>query len=298
VTDTLLASVVVAVRDDERVRRLLCSLVAQTLPPRDYEVIVVENGSSRFADLDGAAGGVVRYVHAPHPNTAAARNIGLRVARGRYLLLTDSDCVAEPDWIHQLTASLADGIAIVGGRIEKYRPRTWVQRGAITIVDGQRAPSYLPALHLPYVAGANAGFDTAILRSVGGFDETLLSGNDVDVCYKIGLAGHRLAMVGSAVVRHDDRATLAAHMRRFHRYAVYQVLLYGKYKHESGKRFVLDIYPLRRAVAALSRLPRAVRMLAAGDLGPIQAVALQLAEAVAVLSGTLAGAIRFGQPYL
>jgi glycosyltransferase involved in cell wall biosynthesis len=125
-----------------------------------YEVIVVENGSADLADVDGL-GDVVRYLHISEPNSGTARNAGLTAARGRFLLLTDADCVAQPDWVEKMTARLAEGsVGVVGGVIRRYEPRTWAQRHAITIVDGQTKLSYLPALDLPYVAGANAGFIT------------------------------------------------------------------------------------------------------------------------------------------
>ncbi|WP_422773369.1 glycosyltransferase [Plantactinospora sp. WMMC1484] len=289
---------VVAVSGDGRVRRLLDSLTHQTIPPDAYEVWIVENGSAVLADVDGL-GGVVRYLHLPVANMAAARNVGLAAARGRFLLMTDADCVARPDWIEKMTTGLADGrFGAVGGAIEKYEPRTWTQRHAITVVDGQTSLNYLPALHLPYVAGANSGFVTEYLRRAGGFDEELRSGNDVDACYKLGLAGHPIGLVPDAVILHEDRSGLAAHFRRFRGYAVYQVLLFAKYRRVSGRRFVFDTYPWRRAGRALTAVPRALRALARGDGGPASRAALQLVEAAGVLVGELHGAIRFRQLYL
>ena len=294
----LLPSVVVAVHRDIRARRLLESLAAQSAPRDAYEVIVVENASADLADTDGAYG-ITRYAHRPLANAAAARNAGLDMARGRFLLLTDADCVARPDWIEKMTGRLSRGeVAAVGGLIVKHEPRTWAQHHAITVVDGQRKLSYLPALHLPYVAGANAGFVTSKLREVGGFDETLRSGNDVDVCYQLGLRGYPIGLAPDAVVEHDDRATIAAHFRRFHRYAMYQVLLYAKYKRISGKRYVLDTYPLRRTIEALATSPRCAARLLCGDPQPTSAAIAQLIEAAAVLCGDLSGAVRFRQPYL
>ncbi len=294
----LLTTVVVAAHRDPRVRRLLTSLAAQSLPSHLYEVIVVENGSADLADTDGAYG-IARYVHIPEANSAAARNAGLALAQGRFLLLTDADCVARPDWIETLTSRLADGTAAaVGGTIVKHAPRTWAQRHAITVVDGQRTLNYLPALHLPYVVGANAGYATTKLREVGGFDEELKSGNDVDVCYKLGLRGYQLALVPDAVIEHEDRATVLSHFRRFYRYAVYQVLLYVKYKHVSGKRWVLDGYPLRRAARAAATAPHCAASLLRRDPEPASRMLLQLIEAAGVLCGEISGAIRFRQPYL
>jgi GT2 family glycosyltransferase len=298
VTDSLLATVVVAVHRDPRARRLLDSLAFQSVPREAYEVIVAENGSAGLADTDGAYG-IVRYVHLSQPNSAAARNAGLALARGRFLLLTDADCVARPDWIEKLTGRLADGnVAAAGGTIGKHEPRTWAQRHAITVVDGQQKLNYLPALSLPYVAGANAGFITGTLREAGGFDEALRSGNDVDVCYKLGLRGYRIALAPDAVILHDDRASVASHFRRFHRYAVYQVLLYAKYKHVSGKRYVLDAYPLQRSAQAITSIPRCAVSLLRRDAAPASAALLQLVEAAGVFCGDICGAIRFRQPYL
>ncbi|MDQ2874688.1 MAG: glycosyltransferase [Actinomycetota bacterium] len=294
----LLATVVVAVRGDQRARRLISSLAAQTLPRSAYEVIIAENGSRGLADTDGAHG-IVRYAHLPQASTAAARNTGLRLARGRFLLLTDADCVARPGWIESMTAYLdSAGVSGAGGTIVKHQPRTWAQRHAITVVDGQQQLSYLPALHLPYVAGANAGFAASALREIGGFDERFRSGNDVDACYQLGLRGHRIGLAPGAVIEHDDRATVAAHFRRFHRYAVYQVLLYAKYRKVSGRRWVLDTYPFRRAAAAVAALPGGAACLLRGDPGPASRALLQLIEAAGVFCGDISGAIRFRQPYL
>lgn len=98
----LLASVVIAAYNDARARRLLASLAGQTLPRESYEVIVVENGSAKLADTDGAYG-ITRYIHLDQANSGAARNAGLAIARGQFLLLTDADCVAGPTWIEQMT---------------------------------------------------------------------------------------------------------------------------------------------------------------------------------------------------
>lgn len=294
----LLASVVVAVKGDGRVRRLVDRLLHQTVPVDAYEVIMVENGTALFADLDGL-GCVVRYLRIDEANSAAARNAGLAAARGRFLLLTDADCVPEADWIEKMTDRLALGDLIgVGGFIGKYNPKTWTQRYAITVVDGQRGLNYLPALHLPYVVGANAGFLTQAVREVGGFDPELRSGADVSLCYQLGLAGHQLGLAADAVVWHEDRATVAAHFRRFRFYAIYQVLLFAKYRHVSGRRVVLDTYPLRRTAGALLAVPRGLLRLAAGDPGPLSRAVLQVVEAAGVFAGEFEGAARFRQLYL
>jgi GT2 family glycosyltransferase len=257
------------VKADRRIHRLLCSLLDQTEPRHTYEVIVVENGSFVLADVLTLDAGVVRYLHSPEANAAAARNMGLRAARGRYLLLTDADCVARPDWIEQMSRHLADGtMAVVGGTIVKYEPKTLTQRFGITVVDGQTELNYLPALPLPYVVGANAGFVTAALRQVGGFDEAFRSGNDVDVCYQLGLRGYRIGLAPDAIVMHEDRASTKEHFHRFKNYAIYQVLLHAKYRHLTGRKFILNPYPFNRVGSAVRSAPAALMQTLYGDAGP------------------------------
>src|SRR6266542_4911236 len=106
-----LVTVVVAVKGDRRVCRLLESLAHQTVPRATYEVVVVENGIAVLAAVVNVDPGLVQYLHVQEANMAAARNVGLRAAQGRYLLLTDADCVALPDWVGQMSRHLAAGAA-------------------------------------------------------------------------------------------------------------------------------------------------------------------------------------------
>jgi GT2 family glycosyltransferase len=297
VTSALLASIVVAVANDARIYRLVESLGRQTISSDHYEIIVVENGSSNFEDLRGEPG--VTYVSLPAANMGAARNWGLSLARGAYLLSTDADAVVRSDWIEAMVKALMGSPGgAVGGRIEKLALDSWVQRHAITIVEGQLNLSYLPALPLPYVAGVNAGYEIAAVRKVGGYDEVFRSGSDVDLCYRLGLAGYSVSLAPDAVVFHDDRRSVREHFNRFRMYAIYQVLLFAKYRHLTGRRAVLNTYPLGRAARAFRALPRAIASALRGDGGPVCQCVLQLVEAAGIWAGDIQGSIRYKQIYL
>jgi hypothetical protein len=74
--------------------------------------------------------------------------------------------------------------------------------------------------------------------------------------------------------------------------------VYAKCEHVSRKRYVLDAYPLRRALQASASVPGCAVRLLRGDPGPASAAVLQLIEAAGVFCGDISGAIRFRQPYL
>ncbi len=86
---------------------LLCeaiqSVLAQTC--RDFEVIVVDDGSTDDTrQVVAGFGPPVRYVYQDNRGRSAARNRGLREARGRYLLFLDSDDLLLPSSLEMLSA--------------------------------------------------------------------------------------------------------------------------------------------------------------------------------------------------
>lgn len=169
----LLASVVVAVRGDTRARRLLASLASQTVPREQYEVLVVENGSKVLAGTDGAYG-ITRYAHLTRGNSAAARNTGLGMARGRFVLLTDADCVARAGWVEAMTACLARGeVAAADGKryvLDTYPLRRVIQAAvsvpgcAVHLLRGDPGPASAAVLQLIEAAGVFCGDISGAIR--------------------------------------------------------------------------------------------------------------------------------------
>jgi GT2 family glycosyltransferase len=290
-------SVIICVKDDWRVLRLLQSLAQQTLPADEFEAVVVTTGEDYGAHLEGFPFPVTR-VGCPSPGLAAARNYGLAAARGEYFLTTDADCVAHPQLLAEILASFAaadDRTVGVGGAIRKYATDTLTRRHGITINDGQPGLSYLPASPLPYITGANAAFRTAAVRSLGGYDERFSCGEDVDVCYRLGLAGGRLGVNPLAVVFHEDRSSLWAHFKRFRWYAVDQALLFKLY---ADRRWHVNAYPWRRSADAALALLAGLPLLPARDRsGPARAL-VTFVEAAGVWAGDLAGSMRHRVLYI
>ncbi len=93
------------------------ALVSQRFPRDAFEIIMVDNNST-----DGSAEIVRRYpgvvlLAETTPGSYAARNRGVREARGAIVAFTDSDCAPGPDWLATIRAATADpGVALVQGR--------------------------------------------------------------------------------------------------------------------------------------------------------------------------------------
>jgi len=120
--------VIPAFHSDDTIAACLTSLRAQTLD--DFEVIVVNSSPedrTRRIVADGFP--EVRFEQSPTrllPH--AARNAGVKHARGELLVFTDPDCVARRDWLECLVRTVIDGHALVCGAIE-LGERGWFARG-------------------------------------------------------------------------------------------------------------------------------------------------------------------------
>jgi glycosyltransferase involved in cell wall biosynthesis len=97
------------------------SLFKQTYSADRYEIIVVDNSSSDGTDkivasLQEKSPCTVRYYRKENEGPGSSRNLGIEKANGSILAFTDSDCVADPDWIKNGIARMTDDVGLVQGK--------------------------------------------------------------------------------------------------------------------------------------------------------------------------------------
>jgi glycosyltransferase involved in cell wall biosynthesis len=247
-------SVVVAIYNAEQtLADCIDSLLRLDYPADRVEIICVDNASTdRTGAILGRYAERVRILHEPKRGAAAARNTGVRHARGEHIAFTDADCVVDPGWLRANTAPLEDvAIGAVGGAIRARRPCNSIEVFGEQIHDHAKAiQQYRP----PYVITMNWASPTAVLKSVGLFNEELLRSQDVDLSYRILQAGYRFAYAPDAVVYHRNERTL------------WGLFLEG-YVHGYHAHRVLDLHadflasrrrseaPLRRSIKRLRHAP-------------------------------------------
>lgn len=96
----------------------LGALLAQDYPADQYEVIAVDNNSTDASADIIRLHSRVRLLREPKQGAYAARNRGLREAKGEILAFTDSDCVPRPDWLSRIDRVMRDPhLQIVIGRV-------------------------------------------------------------------------------------------------------------------------------------------------------------------------------------
>lgn len=203
-------TVVIPVRDNPfGLYRLVMSL-------RGMRVIVVDDGSKtpvQPSDFAGARCDVEILRHPRSKGPAAARNTGLASCTTDFVAFLDSDVVPRRGWLEALLGHFCDPAAalvaprIVGlGHSDQLIARYEAVRSSLDL-GGREAP-VVPYGPVSYVPSAAIICRRAALLELGGFDETLPSGEDVDLCWRLIESGSRLRYEPIALVAHEHRTEM------------------------------------------------------------------------------------------
>jgi mycofactocin system glycosyltransferase len=203
-------TVVIPVRDNmSGLSRLVASL-------RGLRVIVVDDGSLSPVNPDDLKTPHCTVEVLRHPcsrGPAAARNTGLGACTTDFVAFLDSDVVPRRGWLEALLGHFCDPtVALAAPRVvgmshsDDLVERYEAVRSSLDL--GQREAPVIPYGKVAYVPSAAIICRRSALCELGGFDETLHSGEDVDLCWRLIEAGSRLRYEPIASVAHDHRVRL------------------------------------------------------------------------------------------
>jgi len=210
-------------RRPDALRACLRSLACQDYPGDRFEVLVCDDGGGGLEGLrDSSARCFARctFLRQLHSGPAAARNLGARNARGRFLAFTDDDCEPSPGWLSALGQALRsqpDGLVgghtinAIGGNLCAAASQQLIDFLYVAYVD-QSMPRFLTSNNFALSSGAFA--------SLGGFDGSfrLPAGEDRDFCSRWRSSGRPLLYMPTAVVHHSHWLTLRGFWSQHFRY--------------------------------------------------------------------------------
>ena len=228
---SLIISVVVPVyKDPDGIQDTLHSLSNQTLPRNLYEIIVVNDGGDpdtrKAAQMFGA---VVVHDVKPRAGSYNARNAGLRLANAKFIAFVDADISVPMEWA-ETGAALLNTYDYVGGavKIDETKLRSLADYYEyLTAFDNEMN---LKKKH--YIPTANLFVQAAVFEKLGGFDERLQSGGDVEF-------GNRVFESGEFSMSYSENLYV------FHPPRGYRSLVEKYIRVKMGTTKLAELYPER-----------------------------------------------------
>jgi glycosyltransferase involved in cell wall biosynthesis len=194
----LVSVVVIGRNEGQRLMACLDSIAAMARDALAIEVIYVDSDSTDGSPEKAAARGAkVIRVKPERPSAALGRNAGWRVARGEFILFLDGDTQLHPAFVqHALAAFKASDVSIVWGHRRESKPE---QSLYVRVLD-------LDWIYPPgntEFCGGDALVRRSVLEAVNGFDESLIAGEEPEMCRRIRAGGGRIVHLDVPMTLHD-----------------------------------------------------------------------------------------------
>lgn len=193
-------------RDWNRLKLCIESILNQTYT--EIEIIIVNNDASEefpkeFCDYPSC----LRFIEEKKAGSYSARNAAIAIAKGEILAFTDSDCIADPDWLKNGLLQLNDGIVeILAGKISMFSKENNDNFNLVEIIDlatGFRQEYYVN--RYKFGVTGNLFVKRKVFEKIGLFNENLMSGGDYEFCNRAVLSGFKIAYSNNAVINHPLR---------------------------------------------------------------------------------------------
>ena len=227
----LISIIIPAYNSEETVGKTIESLLKQNYPKKNYEIIIVDDGSTdRTIDIVKKFKNV-RLIKQKHKGPAAARNLGVKHAKGDIVLFTDADCVPSKNWIKNMIKPFKNKkIVGVSGSYKTLNKDKLIARFAgYEIAD--RHESMKKEKNIDFIGTFSAGYRKNIFLKFCGFDESfpIASGEDPELSFKISKAGLRMVFQPEAFVHHRHPETLQKFLKQKFWRAYWRLVLYKKH---------------------------------------------------------------------
>jgi glycosyltransferase involved in cell wall biosynthesis len=222
-----LFSVVIPTHNEEaNIARCLDSLRRMDFSSALFEVLVVDNGSTDTTRaLASSFQNVLplRVLDKPDAYISAVRNAGAKLARGQFLAFLDSDCEAPADWLSQARQVVsAGGTGAFGNFYRVPAGSSWIARYWYEDRDQKKIGP------VPFLPAGDLFVSLQLFRAVGGFDESIQTNEDFELCQRIRRAGLPIESIPSlGVVHWGTPQTLSEFFRkhRWHGMHVFKIFL-------------------------------------------------------------------------
>lgn len=222
-------------RADE-IEVLLKSLLELDFSIKKFEVIVSDDGSTDNTEIivkeyEKKANFPVKYVTQQNQGPGAARNLGMRSAKGDFFIFIDSDVIIPSHWLNIINNTLIKEDADAYGgpdtfldnfpallKAINYSMTSFITTGGLRGKKGKKLAKYYPR-------SFNMGLSRALWEEIGGFG-SLRHGQDIEFSNRIIRSGAKVIFIPDAEVYHKRRTNLRRFYKQVFNWGVARINLY------------------------------------------------------------------------
>jgi glycosyltransferase involved in cell wall biosynthesis len=206
----LKVSIIIPMKNEENnIRLCLDSIAGNSFPKEQYEIICIDNGSTDRT-LEVASSYTKNLYQLPDATISALRNYGAQRAQGEYLAFIDSDCAADTSWLQAASMYFgSESMVCFGSTPDIPSDATWVQK---TWYLSKQIRSDVQRVE--WLESMNLIVKKDVFREVGGFNEKLVTCEDVDLCYRIGRKYQIISDKKIRVVHFGEAKTLGEFFKK------------------------------------------------------------------------------------
>jgi len=212
-------------------RASLClnSLSVQTFPADKFEIIVVNNNPKDHIPADLILPSNCTVIDETKPGSYAARNAALRIAKGEIIGFTDSDCIADKDWIKNAVLRFSDPtVQRIGGAIKIFF--TNKNPSMVELHDKVFAFPQESYIQKGRAVTGNMFSRKVVFDQIGLFNDTILSGGDLQWGTLANDNGYPIVFAPDVIINHPARPSLHELIKKQKRVGKGQAGMNGKVK--------------------------------------------------------------------
>lgn len=192
----IIASVVITVKNEGKNLQQLMDALRQE--KGEFEIIIIDSNSNdetrSIMERMCRENTSIKYIR-QDCSRGQGRNIGVSASQGRYIIFTDGDAIPDGDWVRRMASAL-DEYDLVAGK---------------TVSMEGRGSSNLPRVSLYFkgfeitLPSMNLGIKKSLFERLGGFDESFVTAEDIDLNLRAIQNGARCTICEECIVRHRSR---------------------------------------------------------------------------------------------
>jgi len=220
-------SIVIPSHNSEKtIEKTIKSVLNQDYTKR-YEVLVIDSSKDRTPEIVSKY--PVKLIRQKPKGPSAARNLGVKKAKGGIVVFIDADCIAPKNWLKNLVKSFSNKeIAAVAGGYRVKNKESLVARFANHEIN-ERHERMNKLKKIDFVGSFNCAYRKKIFQKFGGFDTKFIQAEDADLSFRVS-EKNRMVFEPSAPVYHYHPDSLLKYLRQKFWRGHWKIFLYARHK--------------------------------------------------------------------